>query len=66
LPDHPSCFGHLGGGKSTEGDVKPAEKRARAAQHLTTNVLPDNPCFETRLPSPEGTWGLNISVCFCL
>lgn len=54
----------LGGVKSTEGDVKPL-KRARVAQCLIANVLPDNPSFVTPLPSPEATWGLKLCVCSC-
>lgn len=66
LPDHPAYFGRLGDVKSTEGDVKPTEKRARVAQHLIADALRDNPFFVTSLSSPEAAWGLNICVCFCL
>lgn len=66
VPDHTVCLGHLGRVKSTEGDIKPADKGAEVAQHLIANGLQDNPFCVTPLPSPGAIWGLNISVCFCL
>lgn len=62
MPVHSVCFGHLGGVKSTEGVVKPADKGAEVAQHLIANGLQDNPFCVTPLASPEAIWGLNTCV----